>query len=102
MVLPGIPTMVWGMKLLQASRVSDDRREGLMRIALIATMIAALTVPALAQQTSGKNRESAFPLRDADIAVRKEQAKENDKGYKASLKNIPDKKQSNDPWKNVR
>jgi hypothetical protein len=102
MVLPGIPNMVAGMQLLHAFRVTHDRREGLMRIALIATMIAALTIPAFAQRASEKIRESGFPVRDADIAVKKELAKESDKGYKASLKVIPDKKQPNDPWKNVR
>jgi hypothetical protein len=73
-----------------------------MRSALIATMIAALTIPAYAQQRSAKEPESGFPQRDADIAVKKERAKETDQGYKAAIKNIPDKKQPNDPWKNVR
>jgi len=73
-----------------------------MRIALIATMIAVLTIPAFAQRASDKIGESAFPQRDADLAVKKAQAKETEKGYKDAIKVIPDKKQPNDPWKNVR
>jgi hypothetical protein len=94
--------MICGNEATARFRVSDDRREGLMRIALIATMFAALTIPAYAQLTSAKQEESAFPQRDAEIAVKKEQAKETDKGYKAVLKNIPDKKRPDDPWKNIR
>jgi hypothetical protein len=72
-----------------------------MRIALIATMIAALTIPAYAQWL-GKDSDSGFPQRDAEIAAKKQLAKETDKGYQAAIKNIPDKlpdkKQSDDPW----
>ena len=72
-----------------------------MRIALIATMIAALTIPAYAQL-----RDSGFPQRDAEIAAKKQLAKETDKGYQAAIKiipdKLPDKKQSDDPWKNIR
>ena len=75
-----------------------------MRIALIATMIAALTIPAYAQWL-GKDSDSGFPQRDAEIAAKKQLAKETDKGYQAAIKNIPDKlpdkKQSDDPWKNL-
>ena len=76
-----------------------------MRIALIAAMIAALTIPAYAQWL-GKDSDSGFPQRDAEIAAKKQLAKETDKGYQAAIKNIPDKlpdkKQSDDPWKNIR
>ena len=81
-----------------------------MRIALIATIIAALTIPAYAQpyaQLGGeKDSDSGFPQRDAEIAAKKQFAKETDKGYQAAIKNIPDKlpdkKQPADPWKNIR
>ena len=77
-----------------------------MRIALIATMIAALTIPAYAQWQPGNNSDSGFPQRDAEIAAKKQLAKETDKGYQAAIKNIPDKlpdkKQPDDPWKNIR
>ena len=79
----------------------------MMRIALIATTVAALTIPAYAQVGVGKDySDSGFPQRDAEIAAKKQLAKETDKGYQAAIKNIPDKlpdkKQPADPWKNIR
>jgi|307.fasta_scaffold1146540_1 hypothetical protein len=78
-----------------------------MRIALIATMIAALTIPAYAQLGAGKDyNDTGFPQRDAEIAAKKQLAKETDKGYQAAIKiipdKLPDKKQPYDPWKNIR
>ena len=77
-----------------------------MRIALIATMIAALSIPAYAQLWYGQESDSGFPQRDAEIAAKKQLAKETDKGYQAAIKiipdKLPDKKQSDDPWKNIR
>jgi hypothetical protein len=70
--------------------------ERLMRVVLIALMLAVVAVPA---QARGKRSNPQTNQPSAAEKLKKAQADEKD--YKAALDRIPDKKPA-DPWGNVR
>ena len=67
-----------------------------MRTLAIAMIIAALAVPAFAQDTAGSNKHHSAPKKKTE----EPKAQANDKDYKAALDRLP--QQKHDPWGTVR
>ena len=67
-----------------------------MRILAIATIIAALAAPALAQDTAGSNKHHAAPKKKTE----EPRTQANDKDYKSALDRLPAQKY--DPWGTTR
>jgi cbb3-type cytochrome oxidase subunit 3 len=84
---------------LLSSGVTVAWMEALMRIALIAMLVALLAVPAYAQRTHNKEQQSEGKQKQTE--EQKKKAREAEEAYKAALEKIPDKKPP-DPWKNMR
>jgi hypothetical protein len=72
--------------------------EGLMRLLLVAVLVALLAIPANAQRMRGKQQSGAAQQQTAE---QKKKAEEAEKAYKSALDNIPVKKPA-DPWAKVR
>ncbi len=67
-----------------------------MRTVAIAIIIAALSVPVLAQDTAGSNKHHAAEKKKNEPA----KAQANDQDYKAALDRLPQQKY--DPWGTAR
>jgi len=70
-----------------------------MRILLVATMIAALTLPAYSQMGSGKGGRSAGAQKSTEDPEKK---KRDDKEFNEAIKRIPLPEKKYDPWGSVR
>jgi len=67
-----------------------------VRTLAIATILAALAVPALAQDTAGSNKHHGAPKKSTE----EPKTKANDQDYKAALDRLPAQKY--DPWGTAR
>ena len=67
-----------------------------MRTLAIATIVAALAMPAFAQDMAGSNKHHGAPKKSTE----EPKAKVDDKDYKAALDRLPEQK--HDPWGTVR
>ena len=67
-----------------------------MRILAIATIIAAVAAPALAQDMAGSNKHHSAPKKNTE----QPRTQANDKDYKAALDRMPAQKY--DPWGTAR
>jgi hypothetical protein len=67
-----------------------------VRTLAIATIVAALAMPAFAQDTAGSNKHHSAPKKSTE----EPKAKVDDKDYKAALDRLPEQK--HDPWGTVR
>jgi hypothetical protein len=67
-----------------------------VRTLAIATIVAALAMPAFAQDTAGSNKHHGAPKKSTE----EPKAKVDDKDYKAALDRLPEQK--HDPWGTVR
>ena len=63
-----------------------------VRTLVIATILAALTAPAFAQDMAGSNKHHGAPKKKTE----EPKATANDKDYKAALDRLP--QQKHDPW----
>ena len=76
-----------------------------MRIVTIAAIIAALAMPAYAQQRGGASSpvNPGPPVKsEAEKAAEEKQRKADEKAYKDSVSRIPDRDQKLDPWGKIR
>jgi hypothetical protein len=68
----------------------------------IAAIIAALTMPAYAQQRGGLPGSGPPQKSEAEKAAEEKQRKADEKAYKDSVSRIPDRDQKLDPWGKIR
>ena len=76
-----------------------------MRMVTIAAIIAALTMPAYAQQRgnpTGMPGSGPPQKSEAEKAAEEKQRKADEKAYKDSVSRIPDRDQKLDPWGKIR